>query len=213
MTSEHWHPKRNTASACLYERLGRKAEAQRAFQAVVNQYGDQAEVVRRARAKIPAPVAYGNSTVKGKGRITDTGASGKAANGIAVRQVWAVPPETDAGSGTLSPDGRYLSFIDWETGDLAVRDLTTGENRRLTNKGSYFSSIEYAEYSTVSPDAKQVAYAWYNKDKFYDLRIIGIDGSKPRVLYRNEEVYVHPFAWSPDGKYVLTLFSKKDKTD
>src|SRR5262245_17043543 len=37
----------------LYERLGRKAEAQRAFQAVVNQYADQSDVVRQAQAKLP----------------------------------------------------------------------------------------------------------------------------------------------------------------
>src|SRR2546429_7934800 len=36
----------------LYERLGRKAEAQRAFQTVVNQYADQSDSVRRAQAKI-----------------------------------------------------------------------------------------------------------------------------------------------------------------
>src|SRR5438105_11073154 len=38
----------------LYERLGRKAEAQRAFQTVVKLYGDQSDVAGRARAKLPA---------------------------------------------------------------------------------------------------------------------------------------------------------------
>src|SRR2546425_10378774 len=39
----------------LYERLGRKAEAQKAFQTVVKLYGDQSEAAGRARAKLPAP--------------------------------------------------------------------------------------------------------------------------------------------------------------
>ncbi|HEX4951183.1 MAG TPA: tetratricopeptide repeat protein, partial [Blastocatellia bacterium] len=39
----------------LYERLGRKAEAQRAFQAVVSQYADQTEVARQAQGKIAKP--------------------------------------------------------------------------------------------------------------------------------------------------------------
>lgn len=39
-------------------------------------------------------------------------------------------------SGEISPDGRYLSFWDWRTGDLAVRDLQTGQDRRLTSEGT-----------------------------------------------------------------------------
>src|SRR2546426_7395937 len=36
----------------LYDRLGREAEAQRAFQVIVNQYADQANEAQQARAKI-----------------------------------------------------------------------------------------------------------------------------------------------------------------
>ena len=42
-----------------------------------------------------------------------------------VRQVWATPDSDN--SGGPSPDGRYLSFTDWTTGDVSVRDLVTGE--------------------------------------------------------------------------------------
>src|SRR5438132_13318810 len=38
----------------LYERLGRKAEAQKALQTVVKLYGDQSDVAGRARANLPA---------------------------------------------------------------------------------------------------------------------------------------------------------------
>ena len=48
----------------LYERLGRKGEAQRAYQAVVSQYADQNELAQRARAKLPATTATANA--KGK---------------------------------------------------------------------------------------------------------------------------------------------------
>ena len=67
---------------------------------------------------------------------------------MTVRRVWERAADTTGGP---SPDGRYLSFVDWETGDLAVRDLKTGKNRRLTNKGSWSESTEYAYFPTISP--------------------------------------------------------------
>jgi len=39
--------------------------------------------------------------------------------------------------GSISLEGKYLSFVDWETGDLAIRDLTTGTSHRLTNDATY----------------------------------------------------------------------------
>ena len=115
--------------------------------------------------------------------------------------------------GSPSPDGCLLSFVDWSTGDLAVRDLEKNVSRRLTNKGPWSKSNEYAEFSLISPDAKQVAYAWFN-DKFYELRVIGMDGAGQRVLHRNPEVfYVQPSGWAPDGKHLYATFSRKDRTN
>jgi Tol biopolymer transport system component len=106
--------------------------------------------------------------------------------------------------GGLSSDGRYLSFVDWDTGDLAVRDLTTGMSRHLTDKGSWEDSDEFAEYSVMSPDGKQVAYAWSNKDGAYELRVLGLDGSGRRVLLQGEkEDWLCPVDWSPDGSRIL----------
>ena len=55
------------------------------------------------------------------------------AGAVSLSQVGTDPAAIPTGS--VSPDGRYLSFTDSTTGDLAVHDLETGENRRLTNKG------------------------------------------------------------------------------
>jgi tetratricopeptide repeat protein len=90
----------------LYARLGRKVEAQRAFQTVANQYADQTDVAERARAKVPA-AAKANPNARTK--------SAKENTALTVRQVWAgryVDTST-----ALSPDGRFLSFVDWDTGD------------------------------------------------------------------------------------------------
>lgn len=96
------------------------------------------------------------------------------------RRIWA-DSKTNA-LGAPSPDGRYLSFVDWETGDLAVRDLATGENHRLTNKGSWRDSAEYAYFSIFSPDSRQVAYAWFNEKKFYELRVLSLEDTRPLLM-------------------------------
>src|SRR5947208_6309622 len=67
----------------LYERLGRKAEAQRAFQVLVNQYADQSDLAQRARAKLPA-AAKTNVSARKKTATNETTA-------LAVRQIWAGP--------------------------------------------------------------------------------------------------------------------------
>lgn len=141
------------------------------------------------------------------------GTAAQEGRGIVARQLLAGPLVDLTGS--ISPDGKYLTFVDWETGDLALHDLVTGQNRRLTNKGSWYDSVEFAYFSTPSPDGKQIAYAWATKD-LWELRVIGLDGSKPRTLVRNEEEFVYPltpFEWSRDGEYLVGTFSRKDNTN
>lgn len=141
------------------------------------------------------------------------GAAAQESGGMVARRIWA-GPGVDVWHGLPSPDGRYYTYVDWETGDLAVRELATGNSRHVTQKGSWLESSESARSSTVSPDGKNVAYAWFNKDFFFDLRLVGLDGSHPRVLYRNEELdYIHPHGWSPDGKHILAFFQRKDRTN
>jgi Tol biopolymer transport system component len=133
------------------------------------------------------------------------------AGGLTLRQVWA-GADVDT-SGRVSPDGRYLSFIDWDTGDLAVRTIATGETRRLTDKGSWTESNEMAQGSAFAPDGKRLAYCWMVRSGHFELRIIGIDGAGVRVLHQNPEiVYYEPKAWSPDGANILVTFLRKDQT-
>ena len=129
------------------------------------------------------------------------------AAGIVVRQVWA-EKNTDTG-GTPSPDGRYISGVDWDTGDIAVRDLESGEIRRLTKKGTWVENpVEYGLLSAFSPDGRQVAFTWLNwradnPNGPGELRLASLDADPPdpRILYRSEEVeYVYADGWSPDGR-------------
>ena len=129
---------------------------------------------------------------------------------LVLRQVWRDPLDVLGG---VSPNGRYLSFVDWDTGDLAVRDLVLGANRRVTNKGSWDASGEFAEFSRFSPNGKQLVYTWLGRDG-YELRTINVDGGDPRVIYSNENTrYVQPMDWSPDGTHILARLSERDKTN
>ncbi len=134
---------------------------------------------------------------------------------VTVRQVWepSREPILSDSSGAPSPDGRYLSFTEWYSANLAVRDLTTGEYRELTDEGTWDGPDQWAGGSIWSPDGKQIAYAWWNVDH-WELRIVGFDGSEPRVLSCDEEMKrghpngIRPCTWSQDGAYILAWFRK-----
>ncbi len=120
--------------------------------------------------------------------------------------------------GSPSPDGRFLSFVDWSTGDLALRDLTSGDKHRLTD--TPLEADEWAEQSRISPDGMKVAYTWVLEDAdeglhrhSVDLRVVDRSGSDPRVIYRDEAVrYIAPAAWFPDGKNVLAVLDRENGT-
>jgi len=124
--------------------------------------------------------------------------------GMAIRQVWKVPPYASATS--IWADRHYVSYTEWMTGNLAVYDLFTEESHPVTNNPPYAGG--WNEDSAISPDGKEIAYTWFNEEgKFYDLRLINRDGTDERVLYHDPLLaWIDLFAWSPDGKYLLAAF-------
>ncbi|MFC1717539.1 sigma-70 family RNA polymerase sigma factor [Candidatus Poribacteria bacterium] len=104
-------------------------------------------------------------------------------------------------TGRPSPDSRYFSLIYW-TGTLGVHDLTTGENHFITNDENAWGAP--CGSSIWSPDGKQIAYSW-DREGCNELRLVGPDGSKMRVLYNPEalESGIVPWDWSQDGKFIL----------
>jgi Tol biopolymer transport system component len=113
--------------------------------------------------------------------------------------------------GAPSSDGRFLSHVDRATRNVALRDVAAGSSRMLTRRVE--GSEEFAYFSAPSRDGRQVAYAWFNDEQFYELRVVDVDGGATRVVYRNDEAgFVQPCAWTADGKQILTLLFRRDNT-
>src|SRR5437868_165198 len=83
-----------------YLKLG-DSESRKIYERVVRDFGDQVDAVKIARARLGTNAAL-------------------EATGL-TRQVWTGPSVDVYGS--VSPDGRFISFTDWNTGDLALHDL------------------------------------------------------------------------------------------
>jgi len=149
-----------------HEKLGNQ-EARTAFETVIRDYAGEVEIVRQAQARL---AALGGPSIP---------------SGISYQQI-NIGTEVSL-QGTISSDGHYLSFVDWNTGDLAVRDLITGTNRALA-KGSW-TDDEWTQESAISRDGLHVAYSWWNGTRF-GLRTVGLQepALPPRVLYSSEEV-------------------------
>jgi len=121
------------------------------------------------------------------------------------RRIWAEADLYD-----ISPDGRLAAQTDWEnTGDLALRDLETGEVRHLTHNAGRYDPGE-AEDARFSPDGKWVAYTWYDEAQpaLYKLGVVDIEGTNPRLIYRDRATgWIQAEDWSPDSQLILAYRS------
>jgi Tol biopolymer transport system component len=180
-----------------YEKLGLK-EAQKAYQKVIDNYPEQTEAIKVAKEKLSILIRAQAIIEKGDKEFK-------------IRQVWA-EPDVDT-SGAPSPDGLYLSYMDEDTGNLAVREVATGKKRLLTNEATWEDPMEFVARSRISPDGKLVAYSWYNTLSAYDLRLIGVDGTGRRILYSDKDYSVILAEWSSDGqKIAARRYSRKGGT-
>jgi Tol biopolymer transport system component len=171
------------------EKLGNK-KAKEYYEKIVNSFGDQPEFVRIARERLA--------------RLTTI----ESPKGIAIRQVWTGLDVDDFGR--VSADGEYLTFMDQETGDLAIRNLRTNENTRLTHEGTWDDPIHFALYNAISPDGKQIVYCWYNDKQTYDLKLIDLGNKTPVTLYSADaDIEIYPVSWFSDGKRIIVQKFKK----
>ena len=183
------------AMAECYQRLGDK-EAARAYERLVREFADQKE----------ATVAR-----------TRLGAAASAPGAKGDRAVWT-GQAVDL-FGMVSPDGRYLTYNDWDkTGNLMIRDLVADTDRALTNNVTH-SQHGYAEWSAISRDGSQVVYSWWisGRPVKTELRVSPLSGTgvpTSRAIWQGGDSHdsIRPFDWSPDGKSLVVLVEREDRT-
>ncbi len=178
-----------------YEKQG-DAEARKAYERLVKEFGDQAGPAREAQARLAV--------------------MGKPPGGDAVvAQLITRGPEIQFSSpglsGRVTPDGTSYAFVDATSGNLAVRNLQSGAVKRLTTDAQGTEPGKaHATFPIPSRDSKQIAYIWnLATDRRIDypaeVRVINVDGSGmgtvPTKLGRVDDSAV--LDWTPDGKGLL----------
>jgi Tol biopolymer transport system component len=166
-----------------HEKLG-NAEARTAYERLVREFTDQAEIVAQARVRLAA--------------LGGPGAGG----GLVTRRVLT---DVSGVVEVLTADGKYIRGIDWDTGDVVQFEVASGQTTRITNRGGPEAKEGPYEYQAFSRDGKQIAYDWYTKDWVPQLRIRNLDGSGLRTLYSEKGYDVRPLDWSPDAGSILAL--------
>jgi Tol biopolymer transport system component len=179
-----------------YEKLGLE-KAREAFEKVIRNYPGQAAAVAVAQEKLDNILRARSLSKKGERELT-------------IRQIQT--PADWEGPGVVSPNGKYVADIDGNTGDLWISELSTGNQRRLTDEGKDYS--QYGFGPRWSPDSARLAFTWLNAKNVAELREVALDGSRPRVLGGDGKWgWVQPRDWSPDGRQILiTAYVYKQRT-
>lgn len=150
--------------------------------------------------------------VAGSALVPGELASYPGADDIVARRVWA-GDEVDV-LGRPSRDGRWLSYVDWAGGgNLAIRDLRTGESRIVTDKQGGWATDEYALRSVFSPDGSRIVYQWWNPEAFaFDLYVAELESGETRRIVEADEGlgFVQPIEWVAGGDDLLVLHRTPD---
>ena len=181
-----------------YEKRGPE-EARRTYQQLIRDYGEQAKEVAAARQRLAALTAGAPAPARaGDSRLT-------------IRRV----PNLDMFA-KPSPDGKYLAFVDWKSGNLALLDVAAGTTRVLTKDASFVAPAQAAQFSAWSRDSSRIAYEWSvagPKESREELRIISVNGdTPPMVIPIAGAGWIMPRDWSPDGTRVFLSYGTSSRS-
>lgn len=121
--------------------------------------------------------------------------------------VWNAP-DVDV-SGSISPDGSQLTFVDWATGNLSVRDLEGQRSDPLTTKTGWGQS-GFALDSVFSPRGDRVAFAWFAESSRLELRVLDLADRRQHTLRAEVDGDLQPRAWSADGRWIASTVARTD---
>ena len=120
-----------------------------------------------------------------------------------------------------SPDGRYVTSSDTDSGDLGLIDLVSKDRRRMGVKDGGREMGSWAEYSVFSPDGETIAFVWFTasgglsgedgKYLGYSIKTIPVTGGEPLDLVPAGAFhYAVLDDWSADGEYLLARLWKPE---
>ena len=157
-----------------YEKLGEPG-AQEIYQRVLRDYADQRDVARQAQDRLDA---FATANVEQDDAET-----------LHTEVTWANGP-CGVPQGGVSPDGRLVTYVGWcDGGNLGIRNLATGESRRLTHtadNGGGENGGNYAGFSRISPDGEQVLYTWLRSSpvgETGELRLLPVHGDRTSAAH------------------------------
>jgi Tol biopolymer transport system component len=167
-----------------YEKLG-NAEARTAYERLVRDFGDQAQIVAQARVRL---AALGGPA---------------GAKGPVARRLLA---DASALRGLLTADGKIIRWMDRATGDMVQFEIASGQTSRIANKGLWNKAEEFLG-GIYSRDGRLFAYGVNTKDDNYELRLRNLDGTGLRALPPFEKAFtnVELCDYSPDGSSILAV--------
>ncbi len=179
-----------------YQKLG-DTEANRVYERLLRDFTDQKDAAAIARARLGRPREI-------------------AVHSRGDRAVWT-GSKVDL-FGRVSPDGRYVTYVDWGLyGNLAFHDIASNNDHLLTRKKNW-DDLEGGQgsWNALSPDGKRVAYGWQSTDP--GIRIMAVDAgttAEPRTLLKfsaTEVRFLGVRDWSLDGTSLAIVLSRKDGT-
>jgi hypothetical protein len=103
---------------------------------------------------------------------------------------------------SVSFDGKFFAFTDWTTGNLKIRNLKTGAEKKITNI-DWSKTTDFAYHPVWSRDAKHIAYSRYRAINSIELHVVSISDKQGLEIYSNPKYIILPQDWTPDGKKIL----------
>jgi hypothetical protein len=177
-----------------YQKLG-NAEAEKLYERLVRDYADQAEAVAIARTRL------GDRT---------------AARPVAGDRAVLTGPNVN-GFGTVTADGRFMTYVDGETQQVTLRDLRNGTDRPLTSGTRAYIARDARPLTAISRDGRQVAFEWATPNSGeIELRLANLEGtgvpeSRRLLAFKlDDALAISVFDWSPDGKWLVVSIQRPD---